>query len=315
MKRILIVVLCLVLTLTVAVSLTACGSGSKEEAKSSQAESSASSETVIDEEDEDEEEDEISAAEKAEEPADEGLEAEDTDDEAEAEPEPAAEPAPEEKIGETEWSELIAESEDQDGHRFELRYKLSPWMLVSSNAVRIKQAWDEVGGDNKLPDVGDWPLKEKDSYSECKISKTKFSHSMNDMYYCVGTVTVTNLTENMPISKSDKASAPLYFVLNISPETANPKGSKANCIFRFYRPKGVVEDSFSLETEIKMSKDSYGPLPFIIMVPESVTKEHPEGINLESVLKSYFKYDGGQGLFQVSAYDKNGKQSGPMYTE
>ncbi|MBQ1407685.1 MAG: hypothetical protein IIY88_06085 [Eubacterium sp.] len=314
MKRILIVILCLVLTMATAVSLSACGSGSNEPEKSSGAESAVSSAEVIEDDEDDIDEEDA-------EDEDSDIEDDEDDEDAEDDDEDAASDADDEKATpaatseDAEWSELIAESEDIDGHKFELTYKLSPWMLLSANKDKLEEFWDEVGGENDLPGFDDWGLKDNDPAFERKINKVKFSHAMNDMYYCIGTVSIKNLTDNMPITKSDKASAPLYFVLNISPETGTPKVSKADAIFRFYRPKNVIEDSFSLETEIKMSKDAYGPLPFIIMVPEVLYEDHPEGVNLDSVLKSYFKYDGGQGRFQVSTIDKDGKLNGPVYSE
>ena len=122
----------------------------------------------------------------------------------------------EETIAETEpqttsieWTEFSYDTKDTDGYTYKITVKLSPWILYSETDI-LNSAWSVVGKDNLLPTFESWNLH-KDSKNKywrdytgrsSDFDKGSWYYSMNDMYYCVGNVSIQNTTEGWNITKN-----------------------------------------------------------------------------------------------------------------
>ncbi len=194
------------------------------------------------------------------------------------------------------WTTVTDTVTDSGGYTYEITYKISPFILISNNDV-ISKAWAEVGKDHSLPGFKDWGLNFSGEYywmpygikdSFLYNSKTSYYHYMTDMYYCVGTVSVRNTTPGWDITEDNKRSPDVQLKWCAVKE-ANPYGEAASLCKVFYDNQTVlVADNIGANPSMKSNR--WGPVPFIMMVPENFTPNYPDGQYYEHHRQGYFSY-------------------------
>ena len=98
---------------------------------------------------------------------------------------------------EVEWQTLTYQWEDNNGYQFEATIKISPW-INTKNTDYVTTAWNEVGSGKTLPsdDSKSWGnAPSSDDYYRPVDNAT-------DVYYCIGNVTIKNLTTGWDITAS-----------------------------------------------------------------------------------------------------------------
>ena len=196
---------------------------------------------------------------------------------------PETEP-PVEKVN-IEWKTITDTVTDNDGYTYEVTYKISPWILLSNSDI-INDAWDEVGRDNPLPEFDDWGLKRSNNSYYVSVPKgglsDNFCCSLNDMYYCVGTVSVRNTTSGWSITSETKRSlySSLCYSIIVSDNTEWNSINSVGEVFsigRVYYSNGYRNQSNCVSINPEMKSDNWGPIPFVIMVPENFSPNYPDG--------------------------------------
>ena len=108
-----------------------------------------------------------------------------------------------------EWTEFTYSQKDSQGYTFDITIKLSPWILLS-NTETVNKAWTEAGKNHSLPSFDEWGLKNGGndfywrpySHGSARYDCGSWGFTMNDMYYCIGSVKIVNTTENWSFSKA-----------------------------------------------------------------------------------------------------------------
>lgn len=197
------------------------------------------------------------------------------------------------------WTKAVYKVEDNDGYKYEITVKLSPWILTT-NSDTIESAWNEVGDDNELPiSFDDWNLEKngnsywRDSVKSATVyySSFPFASPMNNMYLCMGSVTIKNLTDGWDITESESRSInfPLYYN---SSETVD---DKSNTMGRIYYSSGTKDFVTGVRFNSKMTENEWGPCTFVIMAPENITPKNSKG--------EYYKYfKDKESLFRFGGY-------------
>lgn len=189
------------------------------------------------------------------------------------------------------WKEIKTSQTDSDGYSYEITFKLSPWILISNTEI-INRAWKEVGGNNSLPGFNDWGLKDiGNRYFKSQIGRYQphwFSYAMNDMYYCIGTVSIKNTTANWNITSENNRSVTeiLRWEHVDMPEQIDSCGAGSLC-------KVFYSSSTDLSTNViaadaSMNSNSWGPVSFVMMVPENFSPNYPNGQYYEYHRGGYF---------------------------
>ena len=187
--------------------------------------------------------------------------------------------------------EIIVKS--SEGYRFKLTVKLSPWIL-STNSQLLNDTWSSVGQGNSLPGFSDWGLEKiGNAYQRQGMSSyggltKQFWAQMSDMYYCLGSYRIENITENWDFSSSNPCSINDSFSFMVG---ANGNSHDSNTIGRVFYSSGAKDYYMSAVINMSMTSNSWGPVPFIIMLPENFTPNNPDGENYPYLLKknSYFR--------------------------
>ena len=176
------------------------------------------------------------------------------------------------------WKIISYTTTDSDGYTYEVTYKLSPWVLLS-NTEYISTAWGEISNNRTLPSFNDWGLKlQGGSYSRSSIPNHGLnswcSWKMTDMYYCVGQISVKNKTQGWDITQENKRSIDIR--LNISENSIDGKqGCSAIGETFFSNGSSMTANGACVYTT--MTKNTWGPVPFVIMAPENITPNFPNG--------------------------------------
>lgn len=219
------------------------------------------------------------------------------------------------------WTEVSYTETDSDGYTYEITFKLSPWILQSNTDI-VNSAWSEVGGSNTIPGFNDWGLKQESSggYFRQGISEggttNYFAHHMTDIYYCVGTAQITNITEGWSISVSNPRS--LYFYLRWVSNFDRATYAGVYSIGRVFFSNSTEDESDGLGHSAKMTSDQWGPVSFVIMAPENFAPNFPDGEHAEDMLNGYFYYiENGERSEEIhlGMFGKDGTYTPPISAE
>ena len=180
-----------------------------------------------------------------------------------------------------EWKEIKYETTDNDGYTFEVTYRFSPWILIS-NGVLANAVWAEVSNGKPFPYFDDWGLESYHNgyWRANNLSNnlggngTFYCPGMNDMYYCMGSLSIRNITEGWSLSESNKRSRDTMMVWR----GGSGEGMEgAPIIGHLFLSDKIREEGYGILVNASMTSDEWGPFPFILMAPESFTPNHPDG--------------------------------------
>ena len=205
------------------------------------------------------------------------------------EPEPTPEPTPSVEV---EWQTLTYQWEDNSGYTFEATVRISPW-INTKNTDYVTAAWNEVGSGKTLPsdDSKSWGnAPSSDDYYRPVDNAT-------DVYYCIGNVTIKNLTTGWDITASAPVkSNPLWFSA-CQPET-NPAYYKqhpntfdylkSSTISKIYYGNGEERNSTWACLTPQYTSNKWGPVPFIFAHFDSKAPANPDGKYISEIADTYF---------------------------
>ena len=189
-----------------------------------------------------------------------------------------------------EWITKTIPFTDSNGYTFEATLKLSPWILLSNTEI-IESAWSKVGQDYKLPGFNDWGLFCYDSYYSSNGYGSYFNVKMTDMFYCVGEVSFKNTTYGWDITSGKTKT--LETALKINTRDLSDEEKKELKSDNTYHIIG--KSFFSNDVSIHvgraslrayMKSNNWGPTPFIIMAPENISPNYPEG-QFHNIIKQF----------------------------
>ena len=193
---------------------------------------------------------------------------------------------------EVEWQTLTYQWEDNNGYQFEATIKISPW-INTKNTDYVTAAWNEVGSGKTLPsdDSKSWGnAPSSDDYYRPVDNAT-------DVYYCIGNVTIKNLTTGWDITASAPVkSNPLWFSA-CQPET-NPAYYKKHPNTFDYLKSSTISKVFYGDGEKRNStwacltpqytSNKWGPVPFVFAHFDSKAPANPDGKYISEITDTYF---------------------------
>ena len=172
------------------------------------------------------------------------------------------------------WTEISYTHEDNDGYTFEVSMKFSPWILLS-NTDTVNAAWGKVSNGNTLPGFDDWGLSSATTsnnyYQNYNLVGSGFMAEMTDMYYCIGEFKVKNITDGWRISSDNPRSSSVSLIW--LPDS----NSKTDYIWKVFYSNDIENYGIYGYAQLSMKQDNWGPVPFIIMVPELFSPKYPDG--------------------------------------
>ena len=200
-------------------------------------------------------------------------------------------------LNNVELYEFSFTDEDEEGYIYEISYRISPWILLS-NTDLINDTWDQVGKGNDLPSFNDWGLSESENLMELKSlqygeDSLPFSYEMNDMYYCMGSITIKNITEGWSITEDNPRSYDTH--LSCMHQAGESPGCRiftqeqrdnrssyygAYAIGRIFYSDSVEDNADGVDIRAKLDSDKWGPVSFILMTPENFSPKYPDGTYL-----------------------------------
>lgn len=207
-----------------------------------------------------------------------------------------------------EWTYKSFEWEDSDGFKYEITYKISPWILLSNTNI-VNSVWKDVGNGNALPAFDDWGLKRGSDnyYYRSNIQRggttSNFGERMTDMYYCIGTISIKNITNNWDITSENPRS--FYMSLGHYRYDYKSYGDTAQSIGRSFYSNETVDECDAVIINPEMIKNEWGPNTFILMAPENITPSNPEGEYKNSIISGGLEFSA-----NISAYNSAHRRVG-----
>lgn len=193
-----------------------------------------------------------------------------------------------------EWVYKSCEREDGNGYKYEISFKVSPWIMESNTEI-ANSYWNEISKGKVLPAYDDWGFR---SFGGSYIREglinggfdSKIITSMTDMYYCMGTITVKNVTDGWNIT-SDNPRSPFSLGIGLGLFRYDDIGRESyDTAWRAFSAGRVFytdEEKYYADSALarpKMTSNTWGPVPFILMAPENIVPAYPEGEYKDSIL-------------------------------
>ncbi len=194
-----------------------------------------------------------------------------------------------------EWTTVKHTETDIDGYTYEITFKVSPWILLSNTDV-INSAWNEVSRGRSLPGFNDWGLyKDGSTYwapyhhsDSSYFGSAGFNRNMTDMYYCIGTVSIKNITSGWDITSSNPRSFKTYLYWKDGSKNSLTIASSFGRIF--YTDNSKTEYN-GIVISPSLKSNNWGPATFIIMTPENFSPNFPQGEFGEKLLEGALSYE------------------------
>lgn len=227
---------------------------------------------------------------------------------------PTPSPTPEAAIT-LDWITITDYYTDSNGYRIRVDLKLSPWILLSNQEV-LKEAWKAVGKQNELPDLKAWNYKKLSggSYSIGGYDSQGNSFSsvdgITDLYYSVGSVKYTNVTEGWDVNPENPPKISLFLSSEID-RSLPYKFNNNTFVSMIFYSSGGKKFSNALYMAPQMQSNTWGPATIIIAHPENVVPAYPEGQYRPRVATAKFGLSGLRGNLSVSS---NVLQEGQVFT-
>ncbi len=193
-----------------------------------------------------------------------------TEDEVTFEEEMDSEPVIEEPAVDVDWQTLTYQWEDASGYTFEATVRVSPW-INTKNETYVNAAWDEVGQGNSLPTFD--PNERAYYNGKCGFDGID---NLTDMYYCMGEVSVKNITPGWDITP-DNPIAPETICLSPVQEADNLSTRNSRTVAKTIYSNEIQSDyTWSIISPWLHSND-WGTVPFVFAHYDRKTPKYPNG--------------------------------------
>lgn len=204
------------------------------------------------------------------------------------------------------WQTISYRWEDNSGYKFEATIKISPW-INTKNEEYLKSAWAEVGGRNQLTTANaeNWGLTEgSNGYSRGNDEYCSFRPIKNitDIYYCVGEITIKNLTEGWDITSSSPVTSNPLWISPCQPETQveevrrhpslEDNYTRSETVSKVYFSDGQKANPTWARISPKYTSNQWGPVSFVFAHFDNKTPAAPNGEFISEITDTYFCVNG-----------------------
>lgn len=204
-------------------------------------------------------------------------------------------PEPTPKV-DVDWQTLTYQWEDSSGYTFEATIKISPW-INTKNEDYIGAAWDEVSRGKVLPS------SDSKSWGNAPSSDDNYRpvENVTDVYYCIGSITVRNLTTGWDITASSPITSTPLWLSACQPET-NPAEYKKHPYTSTWLKSSTISKVFYTDSEKrnstwavvdpKYTSNTWGPIAFVFAHFDSKVPAYPDGKYISEITDTYFCING-----------------------
>lgn len=198
----------------------------------------------------------------------------------------------------------VIEHEDQDGYKIRETIQLSP-IFREEDMETVHALWEALGND-----VASFPSEGKIYDNSYLIRSSRDQDSCDKLEYIIGTFAIENLTDGFSITPDNPRS---YFgrlqgeyIYSSDERFDDNDGNAANFInvrsvsMVMYDngPTYYGEGNFAIMSNPKMTSDTWGPVCFVIAVPNGATPNRPDGYRYD---KAWIEF--GQKFYGDAGYD------------
>ena len=212
-------------------------------------------------------------------------------------PEAESEKNMEQPSTQIDMQEKSFEFTDEDGYKYLVVVKISPWLFYSTQKEALQSLWANLPVKEMLPTIESWGFETESSlailgknyYSLIKGNQELFRcrQSGFDMYYSVGTITIKNITQGFDITESNSRKIIIdlvsksFFFFFFCDKYANcwPVICKV-----FYSNKPTVYGQMTscvIRWPLRMNRNQWGPVTFLLAYGESFSPNEPDGLYRE----------------------------------
>jgi len=220
-----------------------------------------------------------------------------------------------EKPVEVNWQELKYKWEDEAGYSFEATIQVSPW-INTKNEDYLHAAWDKVGKTKHLtdPDYKSWGIKCYGSSYQADnngqwLGIFKTINNITDCYYCVGDITIKNVTDGWNITAETPITSNYIALSACQQESAIINKQDvirySNTISKvLYGNKEKLNNTFAV-VEPKYTSNIWGPTPFIFAHFDNKTPANPDGECISEITDACFCVDVNSNMWATGRFGDN----------
>ena len=213
----------------------------------------------------------------------------------------STEPVIEEPAVDVDWQTLTYQWTDDSGYTFEATVRVSPW-INTKNEAYVNAAWDEVGQGNSLPkaNASSWGLSESSNgYGRYNDEYGSFRPIQNitDTYYCVGNISVKNLTTGWDITNSSPVTSDTIWLSACQPKPDTKEVQRHPSLQENYTRSSTVSKVFCGNKTTnptwavinpKYNSNTWGPAAFVFAHFDNKTPANPNGECMSEITDTYF---------------------------
>lgn len=185
-------------------------------------------------------------------------------------------------------STYVWEHEDANGYQLRETISLSPIFANTDEDMEAMYAiWEALGGT-----TDEIPSKDElYEMSQPLRSFHKINH-FNSMKYIIGVRTIHNLTDGFPITADNPYTVGNVITVDSTIDSPDADGNAETCItsnattLLFYDSGRKCEVSTPVGIPLggaKMTSDTWGPVRFLVVLPDDVTPNRPDGFAYDSL--------------------------------
>lgn len=170
------------------------------------------------------------------------------------------------------WQTISYRWEDNSGYKFEATIKISPW-INTKNTDYVTAAWNEVGNGKTIPDFD--PNERAYYNGKCGFDGIT---NLTDMYYCIGELTVKNITPDWSISSDNPIISQDVCLSPVQKADENSTSVRNSRTIAKVTYSNEVKSNYTWAIiSPKLTSDNWGPVPFVFAHYDHKTPKYPNG--------------------------------------
>ena len=170
------------------------------------------------------------------------------------------------------WQTISYRWEDNSGYKFEATIKISPW-INTKNTDYVTAAWNEVGNGKTIPDFD--PNERAYYNGKCGFDGIT---NLTDMYYCIGELTVKNITPDWSISSDNPIISQDVCLSPVQKADENSTSVRNSRTIAKVTYSNEVKSNYTWAIiSPKLTSDNWGPVPFVFAHYDRKTPKYPNG--------------------------------------
>ena len=202
-------------------------------------------------------------------------------------PEPDESTVPDD-VTSIEWQTFSMEETDNEGYQIKTTIKIGSW-IKSTDKDLVDATWNEISVGAELPSRNSFRIY--DTYTDKIVSSGVMHYASDEIIYAFGTIKVENITPGFDFTENNTYNSKLRLHFRSGEKRNSMWGTHNNLgkmlilysnATKLYGVSNVGSDEYGVFRDqtlpsFLMSNNKWGPVSFVIAMPEQFNPKNPNG--------------------------------------